>query len=399
MAAHVRSLLAAPLTVDSAVEIALLNNPGLQATFEDVGISQADLVQAGLLKNPSFGVSVLFPQSAGAVIDYGLSLAQDLVDLVLLPLRRRVAAMELAQVQLRVTEGVLQLAAETRTAYLRVQAAQELLTLQHAILEAAQASGELSRRQFEAGDVSELDSAASQGALAQAQVDLANAELELLAAREHLTRLLGLGGQPEWSIAEKLAELPAEEALDEVEALAVARRPDLEVARKNVVALDYALSLARGTAWLGSLEVGVATERDAEGLHVTGPTFQIELPLFDQHQAQIARLEALRRQSQRKVEDLTLAIRSEVRSILARLRSLRSVATQYRTVLIPLRERLVRLSQERYNGMLLGVYQLLLVRQEEVNASRGYLAAVRDYWITRSDLALAVGGRLGGARP
>jgi cobalt-zinc-cadmium efflux system outer membrane protein len=398
VAARIHALLGAPLTADSAVEIALLNNPGLQATFEDLGVSQADLVQAGLLRNPSFGVSLLLPQSPGAVLDYGISLTQPLVELVLLPLRKRIAAMQLAQVQLHVTESVLRLAGETRTAYLRVQAAQEQKALQHAILEATEASGELSRRQLEAGNISELDSAAAQGALGQAQIDSTHAELELLAAREQLTRLLGLGGTPDWSITAKLAELPPQDALDDVESLAVAHRPDLEVARKETVALDYALSLARGTVWLGSLDVGVATERDAENLHVTGPTFQVELPLFDQHQAQIARLEALRRQSQRKVEDLTLAVRSEVRGIRTRLLSARSIATQYRTVVIPLRERLVRLAQQRYNGMLTGVFQLLLVRQEEVNAYRDYLTSVRDYWITRSDLALAIGGRLDGDR-
>src|SRR5688572_31413757 len=53
-AQSVRELLAAELTADAAVQIALLNNQSLQATYEDLGIAQAELVEAGLLRNPIF---------------------------------------------------------------------------------------------------------------------------------------------------------------------------------------------------------------------------------------------------------------------------------------------------------------------------------------------------------
>ena len=59
--AQVRALLKKPLTVNGAVQIALLNNRELLATFEDVGVSAADLREAGMWKNPSFDLSVRFP--------------------------------------------------------------------------------------------------------------------------------------------------------------------------------------------------------------------------------------------------------------------------------------------------------------------------------------------------
>ena len=57
----VRELLSTPLSVEAAVQIALLNNRMLQATYEELGVAQAELVQAGLLKNPVFGGMVRFP--------------------------------------------------------------------------------------------------------------------------------------------------------------------------------------------------------------------------------------------------------------------------------------------------------------------------------------------------
>jgi cobalt-zinc-cadmium efflux system outer membrane protein len=135
-------------------------------------------------------------------------------------------------------------------------------------------------------------------------------------------------------------------------------------------------------------------ERDPEGRSIAGPSASLELPLFDAKQAVVAKLEARARQAESRLRTRSIEARSEVREAWARVAFARSVATRYQTSVIPLRERIVALSQKHYDAMLLGVYQLLLAKQAEVNAYREYIEAVRDYWIARSELEHALGGRL-----
>jgi cobalt-zinc-cadmium efflux system outer membrane protein len=396
VADQIRQLVKAPLTLDSAVELALLNNRGLQATFEELGIAQADLVQAGRIRNPSIGVGILFPVSAGAVTGLNFSVAQEFLDLLTLPLRKRVASAQFDQAKLRVTDAVLQLAAEARFAYLNVQAAQQMTALWRTIGEAAQASSELATRQHEAGNISDLTFANQRGAYEQAKLDLARSEADELSARERLTRVLGLWGlETDWKVVDQLPELPRSEiSLEHLEAAAIAQRVDLEVARREAQAIAFTLSLARGTRWVGSVALGANGGRDPEGTWSVGPSLQIELPIFDQQQARLARLEAVERQSQQRVLQLAVEIRSEARATRNRLVATRQVVEHYRTVLLPLRERITALSQQQYDSMLLGVYQLLAAKQMEVTSYREYIEAVRDYWIARSDLERVVGGRL-----
>lgn len=215
-------------------------------------------------------------------------------------------------------------------------------------------------------------------------------------ASEQLARLLGIGERsPEWRLASTLANLPVEDApVAPLAAVAALQRLDLRLAQSETEALEKALSLARTTRWFGVLQFGASTERDPEGARVTGPEVVLEVPLFDQRQAAIARLEALTRAQRDRQASLEMTIRSEVRLTSSRMLAARVVAERYRTVLLPLREQAVALSQQHYNAMLLGVYGLLQAKQSEVNARREYLEAMRDYWVARAELERALGGRL-----
>lgn len=398
---RVDALLGAPLTADTAVEIALLENPSLQATYEELGVAQADLVQAGLLRNPTLFGSVQWPNVAAALPKLEFSIAQEFIDLFLIPLRQRVAEDELDRARFRVAHAVLSLSGEVREAFYTLQASQQLLAVRRMLVEASEASAELARRQRTAGNISELDLASEEAMYQQERLDVARAEAEVLGNRERMNRLLGLWGRrTEWTLADKLPELPAQDpSLERLETTAIAQRLDLAAARKETEALERSLGLARGARWIGSVEVGAITERDSDGQRLTGPSLSVEVPLFDQHQASIARLEAQWREARWRQDALAVEIRSEARAARSRLLSARAVSEHYRTVLLPLRERIVALSQQHYNAMTLGVYQLLAARQGEVNAYREYIESVRDYWIARSDLERVLGGRLPPAAP
>lgn len=396
IAGWVRDLTSHGLTREKAVEIALVNNPDLQATYEELGISQADVVQAGLLRNPSFGADLGFRLNNGANDELRLSLVQDFLDLFVLPSRKAIAREQFEADTLRVAHRALAVAAEVEKAVVTAQAAVELVAFRRTVVDSAAAVADLSQRQYDAGNISELDRATESAAYQQAKLDLSREEIELLEAREAVNRLLGLWGETtSWRFAEGLPPLPAgEPTLEHLESFAMSRRLDVAVARRQAALLSKAVDLARSTRLIGRLEVGVDMHQDPNGPRLLGPNLVIELPIFDQRQAMIARLEAQRRQQERRLSAVAIDARSEVRLAEVRLKTGREVVVHYRDVLLPLRANVSAQALLHYNGMFISVFQLLAAKQGEIDARRGYLEALRDYWKARVELARALGGSL-----
>jgi cobalt-zinc-cadmium efflux system outer membrane protein len=396
VAEWVRSTVAQGLTRGRAVEIALVNSPRLAAEYEELGISQADMVQAGLLSNPTFSAELGLPIENGQLSEQRLGLTQNFLDLFVLPLRKQIAREQFEADTLRVAHRALEVAAEAQKAFATVQASAELVGFRRMVVEAAQAAADLAARQYEAGNISILQLSTERASYEQAKLDLAQEELERLEGREQLDRLLGLWGEStSWKVAEPLPALPSSEPnLEHLEALAINQRLDVASARSQTVLLGKAVDLARKTRLFGRLEIGVDTHRDPDGPRVLGPNLVIELPIFDRRQATIARLEAQRRQQERRLAGLTIDARSEVRLARARLEAARQTALHYRDTLLPLRKAVVAESLLHYDGMFLGPYELLAAKQAEVEANRGYIQAWRNYWLARADLERAAGGSL-----
>jgi cobalt-zinc-cadmium efflux system outer membrane protein len=399
VAEETRRLLSEELTVELATQIALFNNPELQATYERLGVAQAEVVQAGLLRNPKISFHYGF-----RILDSGLdeivgSVTGAFLDLFLMPLKKRLANAELRRVKLEVAETVLAKVDAVAQAFYAAQASTQIVAMRRTMLDAQQAATELAVRQHEAGNISDLDLANEQAVYTQAKLDLARAEYQLLADRENLTRLLGVwGADVEYRVAAKLPDVPPEEPdLAHLERIAIEHRFDLAAAREELKTAASALQITKGTRVLSGLDLGVNGHRDPDGPVTIGPTIDLELPIFDQKQAEVARLRAQLRAAQHRSDALAIAIRSEVRHARNRLLGARMTIEYYAKTLLPLRQRIVALSQEHYNAMLLGVYQLLQAKQNEINSYREYIEAVRDYWIARADLERAIGTRLKGA--
>ena len=396
----VRSMLQQELTIDEAVQIALLNNRSLLATYEELGIAQADLVQAGLLRNPTFGASFRFPdKTVGGhrSTNTEFSVVQDFLDLLVRPLRKKVASAQFEQAKLRVGNAVLDLAAEVRSAYYALQADQQTLEMRRTVVQATEAAVDIATRQHDAGTLKTLDLANQQGFHDRAKLDMTRTDIQIVADRERLNRLMGIwGADTIWKLPERLPELPESEIpMEHLESIAVSQRLDLAAARQETQVIAHALSLTRRYRYFYVFDVGVDSEHDvADDVTFTGPNLTLELPIFDRRQASISRLEAQLRQSLQRLASLAIDIRSEVREIRERLLAARNVAKYHHDSILPLRQRIVDESQLYYNGMLIGVYELLLAKQNQINAGREYIETLRDYWIARSDLERAVGGRL-----
>jgi cobalt-zinc-cadmium efflux system outer membrane protein len=392
----VESLLVGELTLEHAVELALLNNRRLAAVYEGFGVAQADLVQAGLIHNPSLSAWVGVPANQPAGLNLTFGLVQSFVDLALRPLKKSVAQEQFAQAELRVVDAALDLHHQVRAAYVTLQSSQQALALHQAVLEAAQASAELSQRQSEAGNIGALRQSTTQAMYEQLKLEVEHDQLEVVEDRERLNRLLGLqGAQLNWSLSAPLPQVPTESVhFDNLEDSALARRPDLEVARRELELLTHALRLAKTERVAGIFSLGVTAERKHDGLLLVGPTLEFELPIFDQRQAMIARIEAQQRQAEAIAQALAIETRSEVRAGEAKLLQAQRVAEQYRVTLLPLQARIVELSQLHYNAMLMSVFELLATRQAELSAQRAYLRAVRDYWVAQFELERKTGGQL-----
>jgi cobalt-zinc-cadmium efflux system outer membrane protein len=393
-AARVRALLAADLTADAAVAVALAENADLQATFEELGIGQADLLEAALLRNPVLGAEVRFP--AAPAIPFEITLAQPVLDLIARPRRRRIAAARFAATQLRVADAVLALEAATRSSFYRVQAAEQTANLARTLAAAADTSAGLAARQLAAGDSADLDLANQQAMAEQARLELNRALGELAAARERLQREMGLGdAAAAWRVAPALPPLAAAEApLDGLEGAAAVGRLDLAALRSEADAAAQALPLG-SLAAIETAEVGGHTERDAaDGRTTTGPAVAVSVPLFNWGQAAKRRAAARYRQARDRYAARLAAVRSEVREAWERLMTARRQAELWRDEMVPLRRRILDLTQTRYNAQLVGVFQLLAAKQDAVRAEGQAIDAVRDYWLARTDLERALAGRL-----
>ncbi|HZP94600.1 MAG TPA: TolC family protein [Burkholderiales bacterium] len=390
--AAVQRMLADALSADEAVQIALLNNRSLQAQYERLGISQADVVQAGLLDNPVISITAM--SGAGTEKDYDL--VQDFLGVITLAARKKTALAAFEAVKLDVANEALRLAADVKSAYFAVQGDEQALELFRTAAGAAEAAAMLAERQREAGTTHRLNQSMQQGFYAQTLLEVARTEAQLRADREKLNRLMGLyGGETRWKLPGRLPELPAalpqEQAL---EAWAVERRIDLAALRRESEAIATALQFNLDYRWLSVLGVGYSVTEQAEGGTIKGPQLEFGVPLFDRGQARIARLQSELRRSEQALYAAAVNARSEVREARDLLAAAYEQARFLRDTMLPLQQSIVNETLLRYNGMLLGVYDLLLAKQNQLNAARDFVRASRDFWVAYAQLERAAGGGL-----
>lgn len=388
-----RALLQRELSAEAAVQVALLNNRRLQAKFENLGVAQADLVEAGLLDNPVLGAGAIF-QNAGTEID--LDIVQNFLGVFTISARKKIGRAAAERVTLEVSGDVLDLAAQVQSQYYRVVGDAEALGLARQVVASTQAAAELAQRQYAAGNLSKREQSIQQAFYAQNLLDLAQSESQLDVDREKLTRLMGLwGADTSWKIPARLPEIPAAvPGLDEIEKLAISRRMDLAAAKKEVEGLTHAVKLAHDFRWLSPLGIGVQFRRDTNGEKGYGPKVELGLPIFNQGQTQIARLESERKRAEEQVAALAVDIRSEARESRGRVMATAQAVKHYQTALLPLQQTIVAETLKFYNGMLIGVYELLLASQGQIQTGRQYIAANRDFWLAWTELERVVGGRI-----
>ena len=398
---EVASLLAEELTPDSAVQVALLSNRDLQAEYEGLHIAQADLVRAGLLRNPVFDAALRWPTpGSGHAVELGV--AMGFLDVLWIPLRTRIAEAEFEAAKLRVSGAVLDLAGEVRGAYYEVVAAEQRLEMLRTVLTAFEASHELAKRLHAAGNIRDLDLSNERAAHEDAKLELSLGETGLLQARERLSELMGVWGErTAWRTAGRLPDANEESVTRpaDVESVAVERSLELAQARREIEAAARRAGVAGRQAVWGEMEIGADAEREVEGEWSVGPAVSVPIPVFDQGQASAFGAKAELARAQQGMHATAVRVRSRARALLAVTGDAAERAGYYREVMLPLRERIVQETQLQYNAMQVSAFQLLQAKRDQVRAGGEYIDALREYWVNRSRLELLLAGRMSGASP
>lgn len=399
----VEGLIQQGITADEAVQICLLNNPTLQAAFMNVGMARADVVQAGLLSNPSLGISVQLPAGGGLVNLEG-SLAQNIADLWQIPARKRAAQRSLDRAVLELAWQAADLARDAKVTYFEAVGADELHHIAEENHGIAQNLLELALVRQEAGEANELEVNLSRSFALEAELEVEAARLSASDARRGLAALLGIERDADGlALLDGLPEVPPQ-VPDPEGVIELARRQRLDIrAARQVVAVAEARLLEERWRLFPAVEIGVGFEREARkreggrdiladtarssiangGLtapdiqprsergqsmdFIIGPSLDIELPIFDQNQAQIAKAEYACQQARKTLEALDRAVVQEVRAAADGALTAWRLAEAYRVRAIPLAEANLELSREAYRA---GRASFLAV----LEAQRFYLA-------------------------
>ena len=389
------SLTEAPLSAESAVRIALMNNPRLQSTYATLGFGAADVYEAGRVRNPIFAGALLDSSVAGERDQVTFGLVTSFTDLITLRARKRLSLGAFAALKEWVGAQVLAVAAETEKAYYLYIGAQQVAELRTQIAKAAGLSADLAQRYRDAGNLTPRELALERATASAARLTALEAEVTAFAARAELASLLGLSAGDEWT-APGVLRLPPqnEDDISSLIALAMGARLDLAAATTRADALADQLGVVNWTRWLGELDVGIERERGTDGAKRTGPTVAWEIPIFNQHEDALLRANANLQIAINEVRAIALAVDNSVRLAYAGLENARARIEEFQTGLIPQRIETVARAQEEVNYMLVGVFELIAFKQDEYDAYQGYMEAVRDYWLARVDLTLATGAAL-----
>ncbi len=406
---QVRALIASELTPDTAVQIALLNNSGLQAAFAELAAVEAQSVEDSLPPSPTISLARL---AASRELEIERQVLANILGLFTLPQRRELAEGRFYQAQLIAAEQVLKLAAETRRAFFRAVASAQIVVFLEEAKIAAEASSDLAKKLGETGAINKVDQAREHAFTAELVAQLAAARLRKGADRERLTRLLGLwGGDIAYRLPGKLKPLPKRpDTPAEIEAMALENRIDLAIRRMELDLLAKTYGLTRATRFVNVLELrGVSRDEWKDALTASGDVereksdwrgfdAEFQIPLFDFGEARTRLAEETYMRAAHRLAETAVNVRSEVRLAYAGYRGAYDIAAHYQRDILPLRKIISDETLLQYNGMLFDLGQLLIDARDRIASNGAAIEAQRDFWLAAADLhAAVVGGGVSGA--
>lgn len=390
-------LLVAPVGPKEAVQLALVNSPALQALLAQGWAESADAAQTGRIANPVFSFERM---GVGDELELGRALSFGLLDLLTLPARQGMAERRIEQAQLRLTSEVVDQVTRVRQAWVRAVAAQQNLHYAKQVFESAEASAELARRMQAVGNFSRISRAREQAFYADAATRLAIAQHQVTSSREALVRLLGLDETQAQTLRlpERLPDLPAQAlAPDAVGALASKTRLDIRLAQSALDAASRAQGLNQITSFTDieltarrntQFDNAAGTRSDPRGYEIG-----VRLPLFDWGGMRRDAWNARTLAAANQLEATVRSAASSLRESYSAYRTAYDIARHHRDEVVPVRKVISEENLLRYNGMIIGVFELLADARDQVSTVMAAINAQQQFWLADAALQANLIGR------
>ena len=391
------AILAKPLNADDAVHLALINSPAMQALLAQSWADGAHAAQSGRLPNPLLTLNWI--RSPGTV-DVGRMLGVGLLDILTLPRRNRIAQSRLEQGQLQLTADVIDKVTQVRQAWITAVGAQQSLTYARQVSDSAEASAELARRMLAVGNFNKLQRARQQAFYADASAQWANASHAATSSREALIRLLGLtdAQAQQLTLPERLPDVPAvPRPPEEVSTAASRGRLDIKTAQAAVNATAAAQGLNALMSFT-DIELSVIrnTQKDRADGHRTqsrGAEVALTLPIFDWGDLKRDSMNAQMLAAANRLESTVRAAGSNLRESYSAYRTNYDIAKHYRDEIVPLRKLIADENVLRYNGMLIGVFELLADSRDQIASVIAAISAQQQFWLADAALQSSILGK------
>ena len=388
-------LLAKPLGMDEAVQLALSNSPAMQSLLAQSWADMSQATQGGRIANPIFNFERV---RSGDELELGRLLSFGLLDLLTLPRRLAIANSQVAQARVQLSANVVDQVTQVRQAWVRAVAAQQSLEYALQINKTAQASSELAKRMQQVGNFNKLQRMRQQSFYADATAQLASSQHAALAAREELARLLGLGDDQidQLKLPERLPDLPKEPRQPQtVNVNAAQQRLDVQLARNQLDAAGQSQGLNLITS-LVDVELGIRRDTVFDNgvkSNRKGYELDIRLPIFDWGNVQRDALNARSLAAANRYEATVRGASSQLRESYSAYRTAYDVARHYRDEIVPLRKTIGEENVLRYNGMLIGVFELLADNRDQISSVIAAINSYQQFWLSDAALAASMTGK------
>lgn len=408
------SLFRVALTPESVVQVALLNNRGLQASFHDLGRSEAEFVQATLPPVPRFTYT---PLTGPGEVDVTYAVVASVFDLATLPARKAIAETRFRSAQYRTAEDVLRLAAEARRQYFRTVAANQSAAFLEQALASADAASTLATQLGETGALNKLEQAREHAFYAEIGAQLAKARVQQRVEREVLVRQLGLWGPDlAFKLPGSLPSLPRRpQDGGTLEAEALRKRIELRVERSDLSVLASQYDLGVATRFVSAFDLGFTSNPESttkagvapdgtpqvtrDKIQRRGPSIDFSIPIYDFGETAIRGAKEAYLASANRLAERAVNARSEVREAYLRYRGEYDITKHYQGTVLPLSKTIQDQSLLQFSGMLVDVSQLIIDARTRILSNVQAIEAQRDFWIAATDLKAAIVGGFGAGAP
>ena len=385
------------INADTAVQVALLNNKGLQASYTGIGLSAAQVWQEALPENPKVSIGIIGIGAPGVNGYRSIEgwVANNILRLATRDRRIDIADTRFRQAQKQAVLATLQLASRTRAAWINAVGAFETVYFLNQAQAAADAASELAEQLGRSGALTKAGQAREHVFYAELTGQKAEAKLAAKTAKEELTRLMGLWGEEvDYFVPDQLPKLPGKRKTNpRIEQAALKNRVDLQIAKLELEALAKSYGLTSATKYLTDFEIlaGYESERELEDGKIeqvgTGQVeFEFVIPVFDTGKPRLRKAELAYMRAANQLAEMAVNARSEARSAYTQYNARYDIAHHYRNSVLPLRTKIEEEALLTYNGMITNTFELLADTRAKTNAVLLSVNAKRNFWLADANL-------------